>query len=1077
MKISRTVNFIIENYQNQRSFSSFLSGIAGKFGIPIWAFYVNRGQGIASFGIENKDNAILEFSPANKSYQSVPLKGFRTFIKYKDGEGIINLYEPFTKNSQKIRSRMIITPYSLIIEETNEEELFNIEVKYFILPNENFASLVRRVAVKNLSDQTRDIEILDGLPEIVPFGLSNSALKEVSQTMAAWCRVYNLENKIPFFHVKTTTDDSPEVRKMEKGHFYIAFSDKKLLTPLVDSQVIFGQDTGFQSPVEFSSNKLVDYQGKQMTENRFPAAMSAYERKVEANSSIEINSLYGHLSNEERLKEIREIVTQDDYLNKKEEECKGVHNQIVTNIYTKSSSDLFDNYCRQTYLDNLLRGGLAVNISNDDSKEIYYIYSRKHGDLERDYNYFHLEASHYSQGNGNYRDVSQNRRCDNYFNLELKDFNIKVFANLIQVDGYNPLVLKGSRYYFQLEHLSEIMNIVAEGDREYIKEKLNHDFTPGELSMFIFNNDIELSVSTEEFIAQVVNKSKSIIDANFGEGFWIDHWTYLLDLIESYLVIYPEKSEELLFEDDSYFFYDSFVKVKPRSEKYLLTDLGPRQLNAVEEIDEKRKLIEARKERQYYLRSENGKGKIYRNSLMVKLLALITNKISSLDPYGIGIEMEANKPGWYDALNGLPGIFGSSTPEVMELKRLADYLLREIDTIALDYKLDLPVELFKFINGIYKLLSCWQDQKDDHYYWDKASSLREGYREEVFYGFNGDEEGFLIADLKEYLKIISTKLDYAILRASKTDYNLYSTYYYYIPIEYKETGKVSEEGYPCIEVSKFKQVILPPFLEGQVRAMKVLEGVEIKKLHKKVKNSELFDNKLKMYRLNGDLTDMPDAIGRARAFTPGWLENGSIWLHMEYKYLLELVKNGLYDEFYQAMKDCLIPFQDPERYGRSILENSSFIMSSSNPDTDNHGRGYIARLSGSTAEFLNIWVIMAFGTQPFKMKEGDLIFKPKPILKGDFFSKSEEEIQRCPRGKMEKHIIPENSFICSLFAKVLVVYHNPDRKDTYHDTRIKSYKLTMETGEIKTIDNCELNFTYSSQLRKGEINRIDIYLQ
>lgn len=32
----------------------------------MWVFYVNRGQGIASFGIENKDNAILEFLPANE---------------------------------------------------------------------------------------------------------------------------------------------------------------------------------------------------------------------------------------------------------------------------------------------------------------------------------------------------------------------------------------------------------------------------------------------------------------------------------------------------------------------------------------------------------------------------------------------------------------------------------------------------------------------------------------------------------------------------------------------------------------------------------------------------------------------------------------------------------------------------------------------------------------------------------------------------------------------------------------------------------------------------------------------------
>ena len=31
-------------------------------------------------------------------------------------------------------------------------------------------------------------------------------------------------------------------------------------------------------------------------------------------------------------------------------------------------------------------------------------------------------------------------------------------------------------------------------------------------------------------------------------------------------------------------------------------------------------------------------------------------KFSTLDPYGMGVEMEGGKPGWNDAMNGLPGI-------------------------------------------------------------------------------------------------------------------------------------------------------------------------------------------------------------------------------------------------------------------------------------------------------------------------------------------------------------------------------------------------------------------------------------
>lgn len=53
--------FVIEDYAATRTFASFLPGIAGPMGISMWVFYINRGQAIASFGVENKDNPIMEF--------------------------------------------------------------------------------------------------------------------------------------------------------------------------------------------------------------------------------------------------------------------------------------------------------------------------------------------------------------------------------------------------------------------------------------------------------------------------------------------------------------------------------------------------------------------------------------------------------------------------------------------------------------------------------------------------------------------------------------------------------------------------------------------------------------------------------------------------------------------------------------------------------------------------------------------------------------------------------------------------------------------------------------------------------
>ena len=72
--------FVIEDYQNKPTFSSFLPGIAGPMGVPVWCYYNNRGQAVCSFGARDKDHAIMEFSSAHAAYQNVSRTGFRTFV-------------------------------------------------------------------------------------------------------------------------------------------------------------------------------------------------------------------------------------------------------------------------------------------------------------------------------------------------------------------------------------------------------------------------------------------------------------------------------------------------------------------------------------------------------------------------------------------------------------------------------------------------------------------------------------------------------------------------------------------------------------------------------------------------------------------------------------------------------------------------------------------------------------------------------------------------------------------------------------------------------------------------------------
>jgi hypothetical protein len=131
--------FVIDNFTRTRAFSSFLPGIAGLWGTPIWSFYVNRGQAIAGFGIQDKDHPIMEFQPANRAYRAVPLHGFRTFLKLGPAKRPV-YYEPFrtirAQDRTGLRQRMHIRMHDLSLEESHPALDLEVRVNYFTIPNE-----------------------------------------------------------------------------------------------------------------------------------------------------------------------------------------------------------------------------------------------------------------------------------------------------------------------------------------------------------------------------------------------------------------------------------------------------------------------------------------------------------------------------------------------------------------------------------------------------------------------------------------------------------------------------------------------------------------------------------------------------------------------------------------------------------------------------------------------------------------------------------------------------------------------------------------------------------------------------
>ncbi len=1027
--------FIMKDYGRKSEFASFLPGIAGIRGIPVWCYYVNRGQCVVSFGVDNKDHAIMEFYPAHAAYQNVKRTGFRTFLR-KNG----TYMECFAKESAE--QEMEIGRNSLSIQEKNEEEKLSVRVDYFTLPGEKLGALVRKVTVTNEDEKEIALEMLDGMPALIPYGVDADSIKNMTQTAKAWMQVEDLEENIPFFRVRASMDDTAAVQAIEGGNFsFGCLEDGKLLKPVVDAEAIFDYDCSLQTAVRFAGQGLYGvYAQKQITMNNLPCSFYGVQQNLAAGEALTLYEVIGQVEKKAYIRRFLEEKRDGAYFEEKREEAENLMDELCCGIATETASESFDTYCEYTYMDNVLRGGYPIPLGNN---KLYYVYSRKHGDLERDYNYFSMLPEYFSQGNGNFRDVNQNRRCDTFFAPFVGRENIKEFYSLIQLDGYNPLGVEKLTYRLETEKADALFQEIEEGAARELTAFVSVPFTPGALWAKL---DETLGEWEESLFYRIIDFADGMVNGNFGEGYWSDHWTYNLDLIEDYLEIYPEKENEMLYEED-YTYFLSQMNINRRGRRYEETANGLRQYHALNKES-------SRKTEEKLVRAQFGKGETVRVTLMEKLLLLCAVKFAALDAYGMGIEMEGGKPGWYDALNGLPGIFGSSMAETYELARMLCYTVSALEkypeNVAVTEELGSLMDELQLIVRLEK--ENLEGDGEVLSFWNRINDVKERYRDKTFSGISGKKKTYRSEELAAALKEWETVVKHGIEKACVFGGGICPTYFSYEVPEYEKRA----EG---ICPLRFEVKQIPAFLEGPVRYLKLNLPKEVKKnLYEKIKESDLYDKKLSMYKVNASLETASYELGRARAFTPGWLENESVWLHMEYKYLLELLRSGMYEEFFDDFHKAAIPFLDPEVYGRSIYENSSFIVSSKNPNEKIHGKGFVARLSGSTIEFISMWKQMMFGRNVFTVKNGELAFAPQPAI--------------------PVYLIPEEKVVkATLLGEIAAEYRMEEKKDYIPGSyTVKSMHFIYKNKNEVDVAAAYAAGRVAEDVRAKRVERIEILL-
>jgi len=1143
MRFDKLKRFVMEDYDAKKNFASFLPGVAGYYGKPIWAFYVNRGQTISTFGIESRDYPLLEFNSANKAYQLTPYIGFRTFVRgtHKSAvSGSSFQIEPFSSaNSRNLEDPNDDPdkPKRILYVGTNEVEIQEIDgvnglttnVKYFILPEENFAALIRRTTFTNTASSNVELEILDGLAQIEPSGGPlEGMLKSMGRTLEGWFGVYHADETLnmPFFKMSTEPGDAAKVTIEEKGNFCLSFlesshEDAELLPIVYDKDKVFGKITSLENPYGLQVNSvgaILDgpQYGEAKTSSSFAAVRSV---TLKPGEEITIASVYGRADHIDEVPKIAKIVTKSGFIASKFERAREMISEMTMGVETNTTNPLFDSTVRQIFLDNSLRGGMPTVLGDvdgdrtydeDPGVKIFHSFSRIHGDLERDYNPFSIEPSYFSQGPGNYRDVAQNRRNDVTFFPRMAGFDVKQFLSFIQPDGYEPLTIEAQ--VFMYDDLEKADRVAAEVTTDQISaNKLGGIlkggiFRPGQLFQLADQLGVNRIDDDEVFVNTIMAGSIDHAMAVFGEGYWADHWDYYIDLIEAYLSIFPDGEEELMYDNHLRYFF-STATVKPRSEKYILDYTFDGKSQHVLQLESTYFDQDKAKEQDAFRSGKTGllgidaswqrtkDGVAFMSTPIAKLFLLGSIKFAMRDAWGMGVEYEGGRPGWLDSMNGLPGMVGSGMPETYELLLLLKYVKKVVDKY--DRDVVIPAELGIMITTVESALdklqhSSYKDSfplpndvpKPLFQYWDKVATAREEYRDKVEYYFSGNTTSYTGVEVTAMLKRWIEEVELGIERAHNFGTKGFgddgtsgipACFFSFDITEWEDTGNKNLEGLPLVNAKAMKVGIFPLFLEGPIRYMKTIQDNKKKMtdMYERVLTSGLRDEKLKMYYLSASLAGQSYDMGRQISFAPGWLENQSIWMHMSYKYYLQLLRGKLYDQFFAEYRGGgILPFMDPDTYGRPLTETSSFIASSAFPDPSVHGTGFLARLSGSTAEFMDIYQIMFYGPKMFYLNdENEVEFQLTPAIPSWLFVDKESG--------GDALIDDDGQYTVSfkLFGAILVTYHNPDGKNIY-GVPPKKYTIAMKDGSVEDIDAEFVPTQLAVKIRRTtDVASIDAYFE
>ncbi len=796
-----------------------------------WMFISSNG-GISA-GRKNSDHAIFPYYTDDKITESAEITGSKTIFQIIKNDKIL-IWEPFSirdEGKYKIQRNLYKNTFGnkIIFEEINKELSLSFQYEW---NSSNLHGFVKRSRLQNLSSTTYQINILDGLQNVLPYGVGADLQNQSSNLVDAYKRSELIpESGVGIFALSAIIVDKAEPSEALKANitWSTGFSNPTyLLSSLQLNNFRLGKSVNQEEDIKgekgayFIVDKIIIEPSKEKewmiiaNVNQNHASIIQLSNFINTSSTLSEKILADVNEGTLHLKELtaaadsfqktsdvlqdtrhysnvlfnimRGGIFDNNYQIEKWDFCKYLEKANPA-VYNESSSiwQQLDETFSLQYLKKVIA---STNNLNFERLAIEYLplkFSRRHGDPSRPWNQFSINTRSEIDGSkildyqGNWRDIFQNWEALVHSYPAFIDGMIWKFLNASTFDGYNPYRVTKDGFDWEA--------IEPDNPWSYI-------------------------------------------------GYWGDHQIiYLLKLLE-FKEQYNPGSIERDLEKNGFVYANVPYRIKSYS------DIVQNPKDTIEFDHEGEKKILDRKKS---LGADgalltNKQSAIYHISFVEKILATVLSKLSNFVPEG-GIWMNTQRPEWNDANNALVGN-GISMVTLYYLRRFLKFF-QPIFKNSKDKTFSVSDEIHHFFVAIQKvlvenknLLSTSFDDKNRKRIVDTLGVAGSDFRNQIYsQQFSGAKKDVTGGDLLEFANLSLQFMEHSIQANKRTD----GMYHSYNLININQSA---------VSVSHLSEM-----LEGQVavlssgyltaeESLNVLDSLKESKLYRKDQSSYiLYPNK------------------------------------------------------------------------------------------------------------------------------------------------------------------------------------------------------------------------------------------